>query len=82
MNPNIEIHEDIGIKHLKHPRVLIKYLNTMGNVYNNINNYNPTSRRKKLIVLDDIADINTNKKFPAIFKDLFFRCRKLNMSYI
>ena len=38
MNPNVEIHEDIGIKHLKHPRVLIKYLDTMGNVYNNISN--------------------------------------------
>ena len=83
MNPNIEIHEDIGIKHLKHPRVLIKYLNTMGNVYNNINNYNPTTIRKNLIVLDDmIADINTNKKFPGIFKDLFFRCRKLNICLI
>ena len=55
----------------------------MGNVYNNINNYNPTTIRKNLIVLDDmIADINTNKKFPGIFKDLFFRCRKLNICLI
>ena len=27
-----------------------------------------------------IADIMTNKKFKAIIKDLFIRCRKLNIS--
>ena len=26
-----------------------------------------------------IADIMTNKKFPAIYKELFIRCRKLNL---
>ena len=26
-----------------------------------------------------IADIMTNKKFPAIIKELFIRCRKLNV---
>ena len=75
--------EDIGIKHLKNPRVLIKFLNTMDDVYNNINNYNPITRRKILVVLDDmIGDINTNKKFQAIVKDLFFSCRKLNISLV
>ena len=29
-----------------------------------------------------IADIMTNKKFQAIIKELFIRCRKLNISYI
>ena len=39
--------------------------------------------RKNLIVFDDmIADINTNKKFQAIAKELFVRCRKLNISLI
>ena len=34
-----------------------------------------------LIVFDDmIADILTNKKFQAIIKELFIRCRKLNIS--
>ena len=33
-------------------------------VYNNINDYNPTRKRKMLIVFDDmIADITTNKNF-------------------
>ena len=29
-----------------------------------------------------IADIMTNKKFQTIFKELFIRCRKLNISFI
>ena len=29
-----------------------------------------------------IADILSNKKFQAIIKELFFRCRKLNMSLV
>ena len=29
-----------------------------------------------------IADIMANKKFQAIIKDLFFRCRKLNISLL
>ena len=36
-----------------------------------------------LIVFDDmIADIMTNKKFQAIFNELFIRCRKLNISLV
>ena len=29
-----------------------------------------------------IADIMTNKKFQAIIKELFIRCRKLNISLV
>ena len=29
-----------------------------------------------------IADIMSNKKFQAIIKELFFRCRKLNISVV
>ena len=55
----------------------------MDDVYNNINNYKPTRKRKVLIVFDDmITDIMTNKKFQAIIKELFIRCRKLNVSLI
>ena len=53
----------------------------MDDVYENINDYNPIRKRKKLIVFDDmIADIMTNKRFQAIIKELFIRCRKLNIS--
>ena len=31
---------------------------------------------------DKIADVMANKKFKAIIKELFIRCRKLNISLI
>ena len=55
----------------------------MDDVYNNINDYNPSRKIKILIAFDDmIADIMTNKKFQAIIKELFIRCRKLNISLV
>ena len=57
--------------------------NTMDDVYENINDYNPISNRKKFIVFDDmIADIMTNKRFQTIIKELFTRCRQLNISIV
>ena len=77
----IKKRENIGIKHLNNPNAFIKCSNTMDDVYENINDYNPIRKRKKLIVFDDmIADIMTNKRFQAIIKELFIRCRKLNIS--
>ena len=47
----------------------------------NVNEYNPNRNRKILTVFNDmIADIMTNKKLEAIIKELFIRCRKLNIS--
>ena len=38
---------------------------------------------KMFIVFDDvIADIMVNKKFQTVVKELFFRCRKLNISLV
>ena len=72
--------EDAGIKHLNNPNVFIECSNTMDDVYEKINDYNPIRKRKKLIFFDDmIADIMTNKRFEAIIKRLFIRCRKLNI---
>ena len=57
----IKKHEDVGIKHLNDPKAFIEYLPYMDDEYNNINDYNPTRKRKVLIVFDDmIADIMTN----------------------
>ena len=54
-------HEDVGIKHLNDPKAFIEYPAYMDDDYNNINDYNPTRKRKVLIVLDDmIADIMTS----------------------
>ena len=55
----------------------------MDYVYQIIDDYNPSRKRKVLIVFDDmIADIMTNKKIQTIIKELFIRCRKLNISLV
>ena len=55
----------------------------MNDVFTNIDDYNTGRKRKVLIIFDDmIADIMSNKKFRAIIKELFIRCRKLNISII
>ena len=78
----IKKRKDVGIKHLNNPNAFIECTNTMDEVYDNINDYNSNRRRKILIVFDMIADIMTNKKFQAMTKDLFIRCRKLNISLV
>ena len=79
----IKNREDVGIKHLNDPKAFIEYSQCMDDVYNNINDYNPTRKRKILIVFADmIADIISNKKFQAIIKKLFIRCRKLNIPLV
>ena len=53
----------------------------MDDAYENIDDYNQTSKRQKVIVVDEIiVDIMRNKDFQAIFKELFIRCKKLNIS--
>ena len=75
--------ENAGIKHLNDSKAFIECSNTTNDVYENIDNYNPNRRRKILIVFDDIiADIMTNNKFQSIIKELFIRCRKLNISLV
>ena len=65
------------------PKALTEYSNIMDDVYNNIDDYNLKRKRKILIVFDDmIADVNSNKIFQVIIKELFVRCRKLNISVI
>ena len=54
----------------------------MNDVYENIDDYKP-NWKNRLIVFDDmIADMMTNKKCQAIIKELFIRCRKLNISLV
>ena len=75
--------EDAGIKNLNDSSAFIEYSNTIDDVYNNIDDSNPKRKRKILIVFNDmIADIMTTKRFQAIIKELFIRCRKLNVSLV
>ena len=55
--------EDTWIKHLNDQKAFTKCSNTMDDVYENIDEYNPTRKRKILVAFDDtIADTITNKK--------------------
>ena len=77
----IKKREDAGIKHVNNPNAFIECSNMMDDVYENIDDYNPNRKRKILIVFDNmIANVMSNKKFQAIIKELFIRCRKLNIS--
>ena len=79
----IEKREDAGIKNVSNPNTFIECSNTLDDVYEDIDNCNPKRNKKVLIAFDDmIADIMTNKKFEAIIKELFIRCRKLNISLV
>ena len=77
----IKKREYVGIKHVSNQNASIECWNTMDDVYENIHDYNPCRKIKILIFFDDmIADIMTNEKFQALIKELFIRCRKLNIS--
>ena len=68
--------EQAGIKNLNNAHAFIEYSN-------DINNYNKNRDKIVLIIFDDIiADIMRSEKFKAIVKELFIRCRKLNISIV
>ena len=75
--------ELVGIKKLNDPYAFIENSNDMNDVLEDINNYNKNRDKKVLIIFDDmIADIMRSEKFKAIVKELFIRCRKLNISIV
>ena len=79
----IKNRENAGIKLVNDSNAFIECSNTMDDIYENIDEYNPNRKRKILIVFDAmIADIMANKKFQSIIKELFIRCRKLNISLL
>ena len=79
----IKKREDAGINYFNDPNAFIEFSDTMVDVYENIDNYNLSRKIQILIVFDDmITDIKTNKKLEAIIKELFTRCRKLNISLV
>ena len=75
--------KNAGIKHFNDSTAFIEYSNDMDDVFTNIDDYNKKRQRKVLIVFDDmIADIMSSTKSQAIIKELFIRCRKLNISIV
>ena len=79
----IKKREDAGIKNINDPNAFIECSNTMDDVYEIIDDYNLSRKRKILIAFNDmIAEIMTNKKLEAIIKELFILCRKVNVSLV
>ena len=75
--------EDVGANHFNDLNAFVECSNRMDDVYQNIDYYNSSRKRKILIVFDDmITDIMSNKTFQAIIKELFITCRKLNISLV
>ena len=75
--------EKVGIKNSKNPKAFIDYSHTIDDVYENLEDYNPTKKRGVLIVFDGvIVDIKSNKTIRPTVKELFLRGRKLNISLV
>ena len=75
--------ERAGSQYLYDLEAFIEHSNDMDDIYENIGEYNPNKKRKKLIVFDDmVAEILSNKKLNPIVTKLFIRGRKLNISLV
>ena len=75
--------EQAGIKNLNDSHAFIEYSSDMNDVLDDINNYNKIRDKKVLTIFDDmIADIMGSEKFKAIVKELFIKCRNLNISIV
>ena len=75
--------EQAGIKNLSDPKAFIEYSDDMDDVLDDINNDNKNRDKKVLIIFDDmIADIEYNKNFKRIIKELFYRACKINISIV
>ena len=74
--------DQAGIKNLNDPKAFTEYSDDMDDVLDDINNYNKNRDKKVLIAFDDmIADIEYNKNFKRIIKELY-RERKVNVSIV
>ena len=73
--------EKAGINFNNDPTAFIEYFNSMDDILSNIEDYNKRRKRKVLIIFDDmVSHVMSDKKSQQILKDLFIRCRKLNIS--
>ena len=72
--------EKVGIKKSKNSKAFIDYSQAIDDVYEKLEGYNPTKKRRALIRFDDkIAGIEANQKLSPIVTELFLRERKLSI---
>ena len=66
--------ETVGIENLKNPKTFIDYSQIIDDVYENLEDHNPTKKRRVLIVFDDmITTVESNEKLSPIVTELFLR---------
>ena len=62
---------------VKNPKACIDYSQLIDDVYENLEGYNPTKKRRVLIVFDNmIADMESNQKLSPIVNELYFKREK------
>ena len=72
--------EKVRIEKLKNPKALIDYWWKIYYVYENLEDFNLTKKKRVLIVFDGMtADMESNKIIYPIVTNLFLRGRKLNI---
>ena len=73
--------EQAGLKNCNDACAFIQYSNSMDDILENIEDYNRNRKRKVLLVFDDmVSHVMSDKKAQQLLKELFIRCRKLNIS--
>ena len=75
--------ESAGSKQCEDPKAFIEYSNNMDGIFESGDEYNPTKKRKILIVFDYmIVDILSYKKLQSIVTELFLTGRKLFLVFL
>ena len=73
--------EKEGINFNDYPTAFIEHSSSMDDIFSGIEDYNGKRKRKILIIFDYmISHVIFDKKAQQILKELFIRCRKLNIS--
>ena len=73
----------VTIKEIQNQKAFIDYSQTIDEVYEKLEDYNPTKDRKLLIAFDDMMeDMEANKKLSPIITVMFLRGRKLDISLV
>ena len=57
--------EKMGVENIKHPKVFIDYSEKINDAYENLEDYNPTKKRNKLMCDDMITNIEVNEIFKT-----------------
>ena len=72
--------EKVLFNHEMNPKSFVDYSQTIDDVCQNLEDYDPRKKRKVLIVIDYmIADMEVNKTLKPRVSELFMRGRKINI---